>query len=81
MDTDKAVVRPDHYARFKIEPITFIMENDLPFWLGNVIKYTLRAGGKKYDDLDMAQSEIRDLKKAARYIEMRINQLEGKDVL
>lgn len=62
------VVRPNHYARFKIEPIEFIMENDLPFWLGNVIKYSMR-----YD----AKNGVEDLRKAERYLEMRRKQLEG----
>lgn len=66
------VIKPDHYTQYKIEPITFIMENDLPFWMGNVIKYTMRADMK---------NGIEDLRKAIRYLEMRINQLEGKDVL
>ena len=41
--------------------------------MGNVIKYIMRAGTKENTD------EIQDLKKAIRYIEMRINQLEGKE--
>lgn len=75
---DDHVVKPSHYERFKIEPITFIMENKLPFWLGNVIKYGCRAGYKVYDGLTQEQSEIRDLQKMRRYCEMRINQLEGR---
>lgn len=63
-----AVHRPSHYARFKIEPIYFIMENDLPFWAGNVIKYTCR-----YD----AKDGIQDLKKARRYLDMQIKKMEG----
>lgn len=75
------VVRPAHYTQYPIEPVEFIMKNSLPFWLGNVIKYGVRAGSKKYDDLTLAESEIRDIKKLMRYAEMRLNQLEGKDVL
>ena len=41
--------------------------------MGNVIKYVMRAGTK--DDTD----EVQDLNKAIRYIEMRINQLEGRE--
>lgn len=62
------VVAPHHYSRFRIEPVRFIMENDLPFWAGNVVKYTLR-----YD----AKDGIQDLYKAKRYLEMRILQMEG----
>jgi hypothetical protein len=77
MDTNDPVNRPTHYTQFDIEPAEFIMRNNLPFWLGNVIKYGCRAGSKIYDDLDAHQSELRDLKKIQRYTEMRINQLEG----
>ena len=63
---------PDHYAQFPIEPIIFIQRNRFEFWRGNVIKYVCRAGHK--DD------EIKDLRKAIRYIEMRINELEGKEI-
>lgn len=75
------VVRPEHYAQYPIEPIEFIMKNDLPFWLGNVIKYGCRAGSKKYDDLSLEDSEVRDIEKLMRYAEMRLNQLKGKDIL
>lgn len=63
-----AVIHPAHYAQYKIEPITFIMENDLPYWMGNVIKYVLRASAKNGTE---------DLRKAIRYIEMQIQLLEG----
>lgn len=78
-DDDK-VILPAHYAKFAIEPIEFIMMNDLPYWCGNVIKYVVRAGSKKYDDLSLVESEKRDLQKAARYIEMRLLQLEDRSV-
>ena len=64
---------PSHYERYTIEPVSFIMKNDLPFWMGNVIKYIMRAGYKSNT------AEITDLNKAIRYIEMRINQLEGRE--
>lgn len=41
-----AIYQPAHYARYKIEPITFIMENGLPFAVGNVVKYVLRYDAK-----------------------------------
>lgn len=75
------VTRPAHYTRFKIEPITFCMENGLEFWRGNIIKYVARAGHKPYPNMDATKSEVADLRKAARMIEMRLNQLEGKPVL
>jgi len=67
------IKNPRHYEQYEFEPVSFIMKNELSFWMGNVIKYVMRAGTK--DDTD----EVQDLKKAVRYIEMRINQLEGRE--
>lgn len=61
-DSD-AVFRPKHYARWKIEPITFVMANELPYAEGNIIKYVMRWRDK---------NGIEDLKKARRYIDMLI---------
>ena len=73
--------QPDHYARFKVEPITFIMQNGLEFWRGNIIKYGSRAGYKVYDGKTQAESEITDLEKIKRYCDMHINQINGKETL
>ena len=73
------IEQPPHYEAFIIEPVSFIMKNSLSFWKGNVIKYVMRAGLKTYDNQDETQSEITDLRKAMRYCEMRINQLEGRE--
>ena len=67
------IKNPKHYEQYEFEPVSFIMKNELSFWMGNVIKYIMRAGTKENTD------EIQDLKKAIRYIEMRINQLEGRE--
>lgn len=75
------VVKPSHYTRWVIEPITFIMRNKMEFWRGNIIKYIARAGAKSYDGMDSQQSEITDLRKAIRYAEMRINELNGETEL
>jgi len=75
-----AVASPNHYTQYTIEPIVFIMKNKLPFWLGNVIKYTMRAGAKHYDGKTSLQSEITDLNKAKRYIDMRLNELKGRPI-
>lgn len=64
-----AVYRPNHYARYAIEPITFIHENKLPFMVGNVVKYVMR-----YD----AKDGLQDLQKAKRYLEMLIASEEGR---
>lgn len=62
-----AVHRPLHYARFLIEPMTFIAANKLPFLVGNVIKYVCRFDAKNGDE---------DLRKAIRCIEMLLEQRE-----
>jgi hypothetical protein len=61
---------PSYYKRWKLEPIVFCMENDLPFWLGSVIKYVMR-----YDQ----KNGLEDLHKAKAYIDFKIAELEGKN--
>lgn len=68
LEIGDAVVLPNHYARFPIEPTRFIAENKLNWFQGNVVKYICRAEHK---------NGIEDLRKAARYIEMYIDYLEG----
>jgi uncharacterized protein DUF3310 len=75
--TSDVVVRPSHYIRWAIQPLTFIQRNKMEFWRGNILKYACRAGSKLYDGMDEVQSEITDLRKAIRYAEVRINELEG----
>ena len=72
---------PDHYTRYAIEPVEFIMRNGLPFHTGNIVKYAVRAGFKLYPDMDASNSEVTDLKKVIRYAQMRINQLTHEDIL
>lgn len=55
------VYQPSHYTKWKIEPITFILQNNLPFGVGNVIKYVMR-----YKD----KNGLEDLRKARRYVQM-----------
>ena len=81
MDTSDIINKPSHYSRYAIEPIEFIMRNGLPFHIGNIIKYSLRAGFKLYEGMDEDESEIVDLGKVIRYAEMRINQLKGDSIL
>jgi len=64
------VVLPHHYARFKIEPIRFSIENNLNNFQFNIIKYILRHDAK---------NGIEDLKKARRYLEMFIKFMEGDE--
>lgn len=78
---EDVVNKPSHYTRYAIEPVSFIMRNDLPFHTGNMIKYAVRAGYKLYPNQDEVESEITDLKKVIRYAEMRINLLNGETEL
>ena len=55
---------PQYYQRGKTEVWDFIREQDLNFHLGNVIKYTCRAGYK--------DNHIEDLQKAIHYLENEI---------
>jgi len=75
---DDKVRQPSHYAKWPIEPITFVMRNKMEFWRGNLIKYAARAGHKKYDNMSETESEIVDLEKVRRYAEIRIRQLKGE---
>lgn len=65
------IPRPSHYARFSIEPVTFCMLNNLPFWASNVVKYVCRAPYKH-------ETEEADIKKAIRYCEMRLEELKRR---
>jgi hypothetical protein len=62
-DPDANIKNPGHYSQYKIEPITFIEENNIPYSEGNVIKYICRW--RKKDG-------VRDLKKAREYIDLMI---------
>lgn len=79
--TADIVNEPEHYARWNIEPITYIMRNGFEFWRGNLIKYSSRAGYKMYSGKTQVESEIIDLEKVIRYANMRINQLNGEEKL
>ena len=79
--TADIVNEPKHYARWKIEPITYIMRNGFEFWRGNIVKYASRAGYKMYEGKTQVESEIIDLEKVIRYANMRINQLNGEEKL
>tara|TARA_R110000765_G_scaffold75526_1_gene148064 strand:- start:245 stop:556 length:312 start_codon:yes stop_codon:yes gene_type:complete len=79
--SEDVVNEPTHYARWKIEPITYIMRNGFEFWRGNLIKYSSRAGFKLYEGKSQVESEVIDLEKVIRYANMRINQLNGEEKL
>lgn len=62
-----AVNHPSHYTRGKIEVIDFIEDQQLPYHLGNVIKYIARAGYKG--------DKLEDLKKARWYLDRYIKKV------
>ena len=64
------IKHPPHYFRFKIEPITFIMQNEIPYAEGNAIKYICRWRHKH----ENKQEQLADLKKAIQYINLLIEQ-------
>lgn len=57
----------NHYENMPIQPVEFIIKNDIPFCEANVIKYVVRHKFK---------NGIEDLKKAKHYIEMLIENFE-----
>lgn len=57
---------PDHYD-YKIQPVEFILANNIPFCEGNVIKYICRWKLK---------NGRQDLEKAKHYIQMLIDALD-----
>lgn len=78
MDEEDIVAAPSHYTRMPIQPKEFIVRNNLPWHVGNPLKYICRAGHKLYPGKDQVQSEIIDLEKAINNIQMRINVLNGE---
>lgn len=68
-----AVNHPSHYTRGKIEVIDFIEDQQLPYHLGNVIKYIAHAGYKG--------DKLEDLKKARWYLDRYINEVMGNGTL
>ena len=64
MKSSKKQIGGNHYLKYKIQPIEFILKNDIPFIEGNIIKYVLRHKQK---------NGIEDLKKAKHYIDLLID--------
>jgi uncharacterized protein DUF3310 len=61
------VVQPHYYARFTIEPATFIAANKLPFDVGSIIKYVCRFDAK---------NGRQDVEKAKRFCEMLLERID-----
>ena len=53
----------NHYQKYKIQPVEFIMKNNVPYVEGNVIKYVMRFRDK---------NGLEDLLKARQYLDMLI---------
>lgn len=64
---EDVINHPSHYTRGKIEVIDFIEDQQLPYHLGNVIKYIARAGYKG--------DKLEDLKEARWYLDRYINEV------
>lgn len=76
IEVEKEMVNhPNHYGGKDnpYETIKVIDAWELDFCLGNCIKYISRAGKKGKD------KELEDLKKAAFYLDYKINKLSGKN--
>ena len=53
---------PNHYTRWKHQPLDFIIHNNIPFAQGNAIKYLMRY--------DVKGTPTQDLLKAQKYLSM-----------
>jgi len=67
MNPYKKQVGGNHYKKYKIQPVDFIIQNKLDFCQGSVIKYVVRFKEKGL---------IADLDKAIHYIELLKDQLK-----
>ena len=68
-ETLNTQVGGSHYQKYAIQPIEFIIKNNIPFLEANVIKYVVR-----YKD----KNGLEDLKKAKHYLEMLIENYDTK---
>ncbi len=64
-----SINHPKHYTIGRIEVSDFILDKNLNFCRGNVIKYICRAGIKD------PNTELEDLKKARWYVDREIARL------
>jgi hypothetical protein len=69
MKSFKKQVGGSHYLKYKIQPVDFIIKNNIGFVEGNIIKYILRFKEK---------GGVQDLLKAKHYIELLIDSSKGK---
>lgn len=69
MKSFKKQVGGSHYKNYKIQPVEFIIKNNIGFVEGNIIKYILRFKEK---------GGVQDLLKAKHYIELLIDSTKSK---
>lgn len=60
----------DHYKKLSIQPIEYIVENDIPYIEGNIIKYATRWRDK---------GGIKDLEKIKHYVDFLISIEKSKE--
>ena len=60
-----------HYKDLKIQPVEYIMANNIPYMEGNVVKYCTRWRNK---------GGVQDLEKAMHYLQMLIEKEKSKGV-
>jgi len=69
MKSYKKQVGGNHYKNYKIQPVEFIIKNNIGFVEGNIIKYILRFKEK---------GGVQDLKKVKHYIELLIDSTKSR---
>ena len=69
MKSYKKQVGGSHYKNYKIQPVEFIIKNNIGFVEGNIIKYVLRFKEK---------GGVQDLEKAKHYIELLIDSTKSR---
>ena len=69
MKSSKKQVGGNHYLKYNIPPVEFIIKNNIGFVEGNIIKYILRFKEK---------GGVQDLLKAKHYIELLIDSTKSR---
>ena len=69
MKSYKKQVGGNHYKKYNIQPVEFIVKNNIGFCEGNIIKYILRFKEK---------GGVQDLEKAKHYIELLIDSTKSR---
>jgi hypothetical protein len=75
------------YRQGGVEPVDFILSNNLPHWKGAAIAYVFRAGlkekktpkGPGYAEPPLRAGETEDIEKAIWWLNKRLEQIRGAD--